>query len=161
MYKTKLNKIRNLIEEIKNDITTESISHFLNWFYEKLNIHFKKNTPNIKIKKGSIFYINLWQNIWSELNKTRPCIIYSDKKANFWNTIIVIPLKSYKWKKLNDFQLIIKASNQNNLNKDSIADISSLRQISKKRLLDKIWNIENKHYIEIDSILLKIFWIKK
>lgn len=43
MYKTKLNKILNLIEKIKNDITLPIISDFLEWFYEKIDINFNKN----------------------------------------------------------------------------------------------------------------------
>jgi hypothetical protein len=38
MYKTKLNKLWNLIDKFKNDITLPIISDFLEWFYEKLNI---------------------------------------------------------------------------------------------------------------------------
>ena len=36
MYKTKLNKIWNLIDKIKNNINLPIISDFLEWFYEKL-----------------------------------------------------------------------------------------------------------------------------
>ncbi|EKD29981.1 MAG: hypothetical protein ACD_78C00197G0016 [uncultured bacterium (gcode 4)] len=160
MDNKELEKISKLIENIKNDINIEFIPHFLNWFYQKLDLHFNKNTPDLKINKGSIFYVNLWQNIWWELNKTRPCLVYSHKKANFWNTVIVIPLKSYKWNKINNFQVLITATDENCLNKDSIVDISSMRQISKKRLLDKIWDIEKIHFKEIDKKLVYIFWIK-
>jgi len=53
--------------------------------------------------------------------------------------VIVIPLKSYKaTKKINDFQMIIKSTPQNGLLKDSIVDISAIRQVSKKRFLNKI-----------------------
>jgi hypothetical protein len=40
MYQTKLNKISNLIEKIKNDINLPIISDFLEWFYEKLDLNF-------------------------------------------------------------------------------------------------------------------------
>ncbi len=42
MYKTKLNKIWNLIDKIKNNINLPIISDFLEWFYEKLNINNKE-----------------------------------------------------------------------------------------------------------------------
>ncbi len=48
MYKIKLNKILNLIENIKNDVNLTIISDFLDWFYEKLDIHINNKIPNIK-----------------------------------------------------------------------------------------------------------------
>lgn len=161
MYKTKLNKILNLIESIKNDINLPIISDFLEWFYEKIDIDFNKKTPDLKLNKWDIVFVNLWKNIWSELNKTRPCIIYSIKKANFWNTVIIIPLKSYKWKINNDFQIFLKFNSYNNLTKDSICDIWWIRQISKKRILNKVWVIEKTFIKEMDEKILFIFWMKK
>lgn len=69
MYKNKLNKIWNLIDKIKNEINLPIISEFLEWFYEKINIHFNKKTPNLKLNKWDIYFVNLWKNIWSELDK--------------------------------------------------------------------------------------------
>jgi len=54
----KLNKLQNLIEKIKNDINIPILSEFLNWFYEKLDIHFNKNTPSLSISKWEIFLWN-------------------------------------------------------------------------------------------------------
>ncbi|MDP2396623.1 MAG: hypothetical protein Q8S84_00170 [bacterium] len=51
MYKTKLNRILNLIENIKNDINLPIITEFLEWFLEKIDIHFNKNTPDLKLNK--------------------------------------------------------------------------------------------------------------
>jgi len=160
MYKTKLNKIQNLVEKIKNDITLPLISDFLDWFLEKLEIHFNKESPNLKLNKGEIYFVKLGQNIWWELNKVRPCIIYSEKKYNWWNTILIIPLKSYKWKVNNFFNILIK-SWHNNLKKDSIVDLWAIRQISKKRILTKAWNIDKLDLEKIDKKLINIFWIKK
>jgi len=126
-----------------------------------VGIHFNKESPNLKLSKWRICFVNLWQNIWSELNKQRPCIIYSVKNANFWNTVIIFPLKSYKWRKINDFQIFIKASSINLLKKDSIIDISWIRQIDKKRILTKKWLIEKEIILKIDEKIITIFWIKK
>ncbi len=160
MYKTKLNKIKNLVEKIKNDITLPLISDFLDWFLEKLEIHFNWLEKNLELSRWEIFFVNLWKNIWWELNKIRPCIIYSHKKYNYWNTIIIIPLKSYKWKINKNFHIFIKHW-KNNLKKDSIADLGSLRQVSKKRLKWSIWIIENDILLKIDKKLTKILLQKK
>lgn len=161
MYKTKLNKILNLIESIKNDINLPIISDFLEWFYEKLNINFNKNKLDLKLNKWDIIFVNLWRNIGSELNKTRPCIVYSCKKANFWDTILIIPLKSYKWKINNEFNLFLEKSNNYWLDKNSIADFSAIRQVSKKRVNKRIWRLEKRILLDIDNKVLNIFWIKK
>ena len=161
MYKTKLNKIQNLIEKVKSDISFPIISDFLDWFLLKINIHFNKETPNLKLNKWEIYFIKLWQNIWSELNKQRPCIIYSTYFFNNWNTITVIPLKSYNWKRFNkNVNVFIKSNNTNNLKEDSIADISWIMQISKKRLELYIWKTEEEFIFRIDKKLMKFFWIK-
>ncbi|MDD2870748.1 MAG: type II toxin-antitoxin system PemK/MazF family toxin [Candidatus Gracilibacteria bacterium] len=161
MYKTKLNRINNLIERVKNDINLPIISDFLEWFFEKLDIHFNKNISNLKLNKGDIVFVKLGKNIGSELNKTRPCLVYSNKLSNFGNTVIIVPLKSYKGKININFNIFIKSSENTSLNKDSIVDISSIRQISKKRIFKRIGKLDKKYLNEIDSKIIKIFSIKK
>jgi len=161
MLKTKLNKIGNLIDKIKSDLSAPVLSEFLEWFYEKLDINFNKKTPDLKFKKWDIYFVNLWKNIWSELNKTRPCIVYSSKKANFWNTVVIIPLKLFKWKINNNFNLLLAKSKEFWLEKDSIADLVWIRQISKKRINKRIWRIWKISLNDIDNKILNIFWIKK
>ena len=92
--KNKLDKILVLIEKIKNNKNLGVISDFLEWFYEKLNLNFNIKRVGLWFNKWDIYFINLWKNIWSELNKIRPCLIFSNFFVNKWNTIIVIPLKS-------------------------------------------------------------------
>jgi len=161
MYKTKINKIANLIDSIKNDINLFIISDFLEWFYEKLDINFNKKNYWLDLQKWDIFYINLWKNIGSELNKNRPCIVYSKKFANKWNTVLVLPLKSFKWNKINkDISLLIYSDKSNNLFKNSIVDILWLRQVDKKRINWYIWKLDNEILSKIDKKISKIIWIK-
>ena len=157
MYKTKLNKIWNLIDSIKNDITLPIISDFLEWFYEKINLHFNKNNPNIEISKWDIFFVELGKNIWSELSKQRPCLVISKNIYNKTNTVIIIPLKSYKWKIYSYTQVLIK---HKNLKSKSVVDCLSIRQIDKKRINNYIWKIKKQDLLRIEKKLAKIFWIK-
>ena len=152
----KLNKLENLVNKIKNDITLPILLAFLDWFYDKLNIHFNKSIKYFVPKQWDIFYVKLWQNIWSELNKTRPCVVISKRKFNSWWTIIVVPLKSYKWKNKKYF-IKVKSSKINNLWKDSQVDIFAIRQVDKKRLLNKIWILEYNYVDEIITLLKKMF----
>lgn len=157
MYKTKLNKIWNLIDSIKNDINLPIVSDFLEWFYEKINLNFSKETPKLSLSKWDIFFINLWKNIWSELNKTRPCLIISKWLFNNLNTVVIIPLKSYKWKLNRSTQIII---DNKLLKKKSIIDCLSIRQIDKKRINNYVWKLKYDDLILVEKKLLKIFWIK-
>jgi len=161
MYKNKLNKILNLIDKVKTDINLPIISDFLDWFYEIIEINFDKKIPDLKLNKWDIYFVKLWQNIWSELNKNRPCIVLSHYYFNNWDNITVIPLKSYKWKINKNIHILIKKSDVNNLESDSILDISTIRQISKKRILFKIWKLEDIFIEKINKRLLKYLWIKK
>lgn len=162
MPKKLLNKLENLVNEVKTDINYEIISNFLSWFYEKINIHFNKKIPEKFIpKRWEIYYVNLWINIWSELNKIRPCIIYSQRRFNDWNNIIVIPIKSYKGKLNNFTNVKINPSKLNNLSKISIAVIPNIRDISKKRIKDRIWTIEENYLESIDKKIIRFLGIKK
>lgn len=157
MYKTKLNKILNLIESLKNDINLPIISDFLEWFYEKININFNKINPNLKLNKWQIYFVNLWKNIWSELNKNRPCIILSQNYFNNWNTVLIIPIKSYKWKINKDTQLLIEIELLKN---KSLVDFLSIRQIDKRRINNYIWTVWKDNIKKIDKKISKVFWIK-
>jgi len=161
MLEKKINKFSALIKEIQNDINLFIISDFLDWFYKKININFNWKTPNLKFKKWEIYFVNLWKNIWSELNKTRPFLIYSKKSFNIKWWLVWIPLKSFKWKDLIEkVQIKILKSDKNNLEKNSICDIFYLRNISTKRVNDFIWKLEEKYLEEIDNKVKYMFDIK-
>jgi len=158
----KINRLQNLVNQIKNDITIPILSDFLNWFYDKLNIHFNKKTPNLKYQKWDIYFVSLWNNIWSELNKNRPCVVYSKRSYNNKNWVVIIPLKSLKKKKIiNKFQVKISKSKTNWLEKDSIVDIFYIKNLSTKRINKYIWKLEELYLEEIDKKIIKMFWLKK
>ncbi len=162
MYKKKLNKIWNYIEKIKNDINLAIISDFLDWFLEKLEIHFwNKNNKLLKFNKWDIYFVKLWKNIWTELNKNRPCIIYSDFYFNNWNDLIIIPLKWYKWNLNKKIHIYLSKKNYWFLIKDSIIDLKWIKQVSKKRIWKKIWILDKDILSKIDKKIIKIFGIKK
>ncbi len=162
MWKNKLNKLWNLIEKIWNDINLSIISWFLDWFYEKLEINFLwRVEKNLIPKKWDIYLVNLWINIWSELNKNRPWVIISDSKYNWWNNLLVLPFKTYKWTFNNRIlHILVEPDNKNNLSEKSYISVISIRDVSKKRFWTKIWALDLKQIIEIDNILTKILNIK-
>lgn len=161
MLQKKIENFLSKIHEIKNDITLPEISDFLSWFHEKIEVHFLKSTPKLRFQKWDIFFINLGKNIWSEINKIRPCVVYSTKNYNNMTGAIIIPFKSLKQKDIIEkVQTIVSRSVENWLEKDSILDIFYLRNISSKRMNKKIWKLEKRYLDEIDEKVGKMFGIK-
>jgi len=156
----KFEELKQLIDKIKKqESLVPLLSDFLDWFVEKLNIEFFNKNNSIVPKKWDIFYVNLWKNIGSELNKIRPCIVVSKRKFNAWWTVLIAPLRSYKWKDKKYF-IKIEPDDINNLWKVSLVDIFAIRQVDKKRLKQKIWKLSGENLYNVDTVLLKIFWIK-
>jgi mRNA-degrading endonuclease toxin of MazEF toxin-antitoxin module len=137
------------------------ISDFLEWFYEKLELNFNKKYSHFIPNKWEIYFVNLWTNIWSELNKNRPCIVYSNYFFNSWDNIVILPLKGYKWKTNKSLNIFLSSSKVEWLYKDSIVDLMWIRQISKKRMWKLIWKLKQEKLISIDKKLLKVLNIKK
>ena len=94
MFVDYIKKIETKIQEIVSDITTESLIEYLKRFPKKLSIHFQIPTPQEFFpSKGEIYYIHLGNNIGSEMNKERPCVVLSIQSFNGGDTIIVVPIK--------------------------------------------------------------------
>jgi len=161
----KLEKFNKLVKKLlKQDVLVAVVSDFVDWFSEKLYIHFISKNENKKLKfnKWDIYFVNLWKNIWTELNKNRPCIIYSDFYFNNWNDLIVIPIKWYNKSKYNKkIHIFLSKDIFTFLYKNSLVDLKSIRQISKKRIWKKIWTLDKITLSKIDNKLQKILWLKK
>jgi mRNA-degrading endonuclease toxin of MazEF toxin-antitoxin module len=110
---------------------------------KKIKIHFKKIEGIFIPHKWEIYYVQLWKNISTELNKKRPCIVWSEKKYNAWWNLLILP------------------SEINWLTRKSIITITDIKSVSKKRFSGKIWNIEEKNKQIIDEKLQAILWLKK
>lgn len=90
------NRATNLTKE--NYILTEDYYKYLTWFDYKTKLNFQTHLNNQPaILKGGVYYVELGQNIGSELNKLRPALIYKKNvsKDNPNNSsYIVLPLSS-------------------------------------------------------------------
>jgi mRNA-degrading endonuclease toxin of MazEF toxin-antitoxin module len=156
----KIKNLSKLIDEVKNDINWSIISDFLEWFYKKINIHFNKKTPNLIPVIWSIYEVELWTNIWSELNKKRPCVIISKWNYNRWNTVTIVPLRSIKENtRLWTLSFEIDIENTG-LEKKSYITVVNIKEISKKRIFNKIWKISKIDHIKLKKALTTFFDIK-
>jgi len=134
---------------------------FVDWFYKKLRInYFASIRTKITYYQGSIYRVEFWKNIWTEVNKKRPAIIISNKNfSSKWDNLWVIPLTTLTSdKKIYEYDVVVKKNIRNNLKRDSIARVGSLKEISKKRVF---WYIGKIGKEEVNKILENIQKILK
>lgn len=161
MIKNLLDKINAIIWNIDYEANSEKIHNFLSWFYLKINIHFNRKQSGIVPNIWDIYDVELWENIWSELNKKRPCIVISKASFNKWNTVIIIPVKSIK-KDSRLWSITFEIDINNTwLNQKSYVSPINIKEVSKKRLLQKIWKLNREDTLNVKNTLLKLFDIKK
>ena len=88
---------------------------------------------------------------------TRPAIVIADTKTDL---ALLIPLTSNleSMRKL-PFTVEIKKSNDNKLEKDSVALVFQIQAIDKKRILSKIGNIEDYYLEKIDRTIKELLKI--
>ena len=160
-YTETLSEIKIYISSIYNDLLSENIGKFLRWFLDSLKIHFSRKIIIRQYKKWDILLIDLGQNIWSEICKRRPCVVFSEKKYNHTDSLVVIPLKSYKNKSVSKFEIMIKADKDNLLYKNSLVSFISIREISKKRIIKHLWRFNAYDMNNISNKFLDFFGYKK
>lgn len=162
MIKDLLRIFEEKVKKYKTDVNNNIIVSILEWFIDFFDLFFDNKIHNKVFKKWDIYIIELWINIWSELNKQRPCIIYSTDKINRWNCLIVLPLKTLKKFSIkNNYSITVSKNNSNQLDVDSYLNITDMRSVSKKRISKYIWKIDNIDLERIDLKVLQSFWIKQ
>ena len=155
---------------IKNKNKAHNLENHIENFKEKIKINQQKENPR-DFRKYDIHYVNYWINIWNEINWIRPSLIIKSNRYNRWYDTLVIPMtwlydENNNIKQLDTFDIIINPNNDNKLKKDSLLKIRHLKSISKKRILWRIWKLENLDvewimlYDEIDRKIKQMMWIK-
>ncbi|AHB41834.1 hypothetical protein P148_SR1C00001G1056 [candidate division SR1 bacterium RAAC1_SR1_1] len=156
-----IKRLINKVKEIANDITIPIIYQFLDRFNLVLYLHFEKKTPNIVFKQRDIYEINLGQNVGSELNKKRPCIIISNQSFNKGNTVIILPLKGIRETTRIGIITISIDFLKSGLKKPTYCSCFNIREVSKKRIGQYIGTITNENRKIINNSLSIIFGLKK
>ncbi|MFP4514949.1 MAG: type II toxin-antitoxin system PemK/MazF family toxin [Parcubacteria group bacterium] len=114
------------------------------------------------IQQFEIWQTNLNPTQGSEQHGIRPCLIIqtnaSGKKAL---TTIIIPLSSKRLENIYPFEVKIKPSKINGLQKLSKLKCEQIRVIDKSRLIKKIGFIDKSHHDNIFKALKVIFDINR
>jgi len=157
---TQINIIQETIKKIWEQFHKEVVD-ILFWFNTFLNYHFFHWENKNQIKKWDIYEINLWRNIWSELNKKRPCVVVSADWFNQWNNVVAIPLKSIKPYSKDWIISIFIDKEWTFLDKESFVSIANIREISKKRIWRKIGKVSKKDMLKVEQAISIFLWIQK
>ena len=86
--------------------------------------------------------VNFWINVKLEINKIRPWIVVSKVRYNKWSNIIIVPVTDFKENRLFIWDFVVEKWEWW-LSKKSILKMWNLRDISKIRLIRKIWKISD------------------
>lgn len=148
-----------------------NINSHTKWFNKKIKLNHLQDNLQV-VNKWKICMVDYWMNVWTEINWIRPSIIFKNTNYKYWEDITVIPITSYKedqeeQKSKDEFDVEIKASEENWLDNNSLIKIRQLRCVSKKRLkLNRKWDeivikgeLEESYHDEIQTKLKIMLWI--
>jgi len=94
-------------------------------------------------KKGEIYLVNFDPTIGHEVKKKRPALILSNNIHNQYSPLVTVAPLSSNTNKIYPFEVYVPKKSTG-LNENSKIMIIQLRSMDKKRLLNKIGNIEDK-----------------
>jgi mRNA interferase MazF len=94
-------------------------------------------------KKGEIYLVNFDPTIGHEVKKKRPALILSNNIHNQYSPLVTVAPLSPNTNKVYPFEVYVP-NKLTGLNENSKIMIIQLRSIDKKRLINKIGNIEDK-----------------
>ena len=106
----------------------------------------------MKIKRGDVFYADLSPVVGSEQGGVRPVVIIQNDTGNKYSpTVIIAAITSQTNKSNLPTHIII--TGDINLPKNSVALLEQIRTIDKRRLRDKVGELDNKVIKNIDNAL--------
>jgi len=127
------------------------------WHNIKKNISNKNNIKKY-LKQRDVWWINLWENIWSEQNWKweefiRPVIVNTILNNN---SFIWIPLSTInrEWNFFHNF--IFKNNKWDKINNSAL--LNQIRIFDKKRIINYYWKIEISEFEKIKKKLIKLLF---
>jgi mRNA interferase MazF len=101
-------------------------------------------------KRGEIWLVNLDPTVGSEIKKTRPAIVVSSDVIGKLPLKLVVPLTDWKSSfDANLWHVYIEPNSDNQLTKDSAADVLQMRSVDIQRFLKKIGFLTEDDLIEV------------
>lgn len=162
MIKKLLKQLQHVVHTHLTQQTLQRMQYFLEWFARSLHLHFGHNQTGEKTffpKRWDIYFIDLWWNIWRELSKNRPCIVISKRKDNGWDTVVILPIKTYKWRSHARRHILLEEQWDHWLDRACIIDLLQITTVSKRRIMSKkIWSVSIEEMNEIEQRMRFLFF---
>jgi mRNA interferase MazF len=109
------------------------------------------NNHNIEIKRGDLFYADLSPVVGSEQGGVRPVLIIQNDIGNKYSPTVIVAAITSQINKAKLPTHIEISANEYGLNKDSVVLLEQIRTIDKKRLREKIGNLDEGIMISVDN----------
>lgn len=154
-----INEILNLSNKIYVNYSNDKGYKLLEWFIEKYKLLDKANKNNkMVIYKYEIYWCNFGENIGSEENKIRPCVIIQNQAGNkHSSTTIVAPITNSTI----ELPISVQIHRESNPDITGTIDLGQIRTVSKGRLLGKISKLTTKESKLVDIAILKSLGLYK
>ncbi len=107
----------------------------------------------VQIQRGDIFYANLNPVIGSEQGGTRPVLIIQNDIGNKYSPTTIVAAITSRIKKAKLPTHIELSCEDHRLEKDSVILLEQIRTIDKRRLKEKITNLDAETMMKIDEAL--------
>ena len=106
------------------------------------------------IKRGDIFYADLRPVIGSEQGGIRPVLIVQNNMGNRHSPTVICAAITSKMNKAKLPTHVEVSAKENGISKDSVILLEQVRTIDKKRLRERICQLEGEIVAQIDKALL-------
>ncbi len=126
----------------------QELIDYFQWILTNLQMQFIKAKFISTVFQKEIFMVNFGINIGSEYRGIRPAIVMSSWTINKGSMVLVIPCSTYK-NKLFKYDILIDSYKKFGFTNKSTIKVSHLSSISKKRLIKKIWTVDQKLFESI------------
>jgi len=122
------------------------------WNENKKVVNNRNDVDQFYVKPREIRYVKLWVNIWFEQNGKwefqRPVLVIE----RIWVLFLIVPLSTKQ--KDNPFYYKL---NSTSFDKPSMAILSQIRVIDKKRFINPIWSVSITEFLTIKKLLKDIY----
>jgi mRNA interferase MazF len=105
----------------------------------------------VVVKRFDVYLVNLSPTIGMEIKKTRPCLVVSPDEINRnIRTVIIAPMTSAQ----KDYPMRVSCTFRK---KQGQIVLDQVRTIDKARLIQKLGTIDSKAYLDVISVLQRLF----
>ncbi len=135
----------------------------IEWNWKKIKYHENIRADNRVFKRGEVIFVDFGENIGSEQNGIRPCVIIQDDRYNSKSPVLIVAIISNRISE-NMEDIRIKITNEydigNGKKLTGFIDLGQIFTISKRRICSKEAIASLKEIAEVDMKILNIMGIK-